>query len=80
MTPLVGKGSEDARSSFAAALNDEATATLVKLPKMLRKILMLRDGGLVLKLTLVFGDRDCIVAIEPDAMCYTNWAIVFRVW
>lgn len=37
---------------------------------MLRKMLMSRDGGLVLKLMLVFDDSDCIVAIEPDAMCY----------
>jgi hypothetical protein len=39
---------------------------------MLRKIPMLSDGGLVLKLTLVFDDRDCIVAIEPDPMCYRS--------
>jgi hypothetical protein len=67
-TPIVGRGSEEARLFFAAALNEEATAALVKLPKMLRRIPMLRDGGLVLKLMLVFDGRDCIVAIEPDAM------------
>ena len=67
-SPFVGRGSEEARWFLAAVLNEEATAALVKLPKMLRKIPMLIDGGLVLKLMLVLDDRDCIVAIEPDAM------------
>ena len=69
MSALVGRGSEEARSCSAAGLSEEATAALVRLPKMLRKRPMLRDGDLVLKLTLVFDGRDCIVANEPDAMC-----------
>lgn len=40
---------------------------------MLRMMLMLRDGGLELKLMSEFDGSDCIVAIEPDAM---DWAIV----
>ena len=72
MTSFVGRGSEEARLIVAAVLNGEATAALVRLPKMLRKIPMLSDWGLVLKLTLEFDDRDCMVAIEPDAMCYMN--------
>ena len=71
MTPFVGRGSEEARI-VAAALNEEVTAALVRLPKMFRKIPILSDWGLVLKLTVVFDDRDCMVAIEPDGMCYMN--------
>ena len=63
MTAFLGRGarsrSEEGRQFFALAL--------VRLPKMLREIPMSSDGGLVLKLILVFG-RDCVVEIEPDAI------------
>jgi hypothetical protein len=66
VTPFLGRDSEGTRSFSAETIDEEGTATLVGpgLPKMLQKISILSDGGLVLKLRLVFNDEVCIVAIE----------------
>lgn len=72
MTLFVGRGSDEARSFVVAILEKEATAELVKLPKMLRKIpILYRDKGWVLKSLLMLDDDDDNngwIDSEPDAM------------